>query len=55
MKSSSIDKMMVHGRVIARAIEQRKVEKQKYMIKAVQRRAERLEQAAETELFKTNI
>lgn len=44
-----------HGRIIARAMNQIKVESKKNMIKAVQQRAEKLEQAAEIELFKTNI
>jgi hypothetical protein len=55
MKSSKNDKLMEHGRIIARAMNELKVEHKKNMIKAVQQRAERLEQAAEIELFKTNI
>ena len=55
MKLSKNDKLLEHGRVIARAMQQLKVEQKKNMIQAVQQRAEKLEQAAETELFKTNI
>lgn len=48
-------KEMKHGRIIARAMNEIKVENKKNMIQAVQQRAEMLEQAAEQELFKTNI
>lgn len=43
-----------HGRVIARAIDEVKVEKQKNMIKAEKRRATMLENAAERALSGLN-
>lgn len=48
MKLSNHDKMMEHGRIIARAISDIKVEKQKNMIKAVKRRETLLHNAAES-------
>jgi len=53
MKSSHIsdnEKAMEHGRVIARAMDDVKVEKQKNMAKAEKRRATMLERAAERAL-----
>lgn len=46
---------MRHGRIIARAMNELKVDQKKNMIKAVQDKQAKLEQAAEIELFKTNI
>lgn len=48
-------KEMRHGRIIARAMNELKVDQKKNMIKAVQDKAEKLEQAAAIELFKVNI
>ncbi len=56
MKSSNLshDKLVEHGRAIARGMEKVKVEREKYQAKAVQRKAEKLSQAAER-LFNPNI
>jgi hypothetical protein len=50
MKSSNEDKVRDYGRVIARGMEDVKVEKEKNMTKAVKRRATMLERAAERAL-----
>ncbi len=55
MKSSNfsnkkIEEMKTNGRIIAQAIEQQKVEKEKNMMKAVKRRDTMLENAAERAL-----
>lgn len=45
------DKVVEQGRVIARAMDEFKVQKEKNMAKAVKRRATMLENAAEKALF----
>lgn len=51
MKSSKgSDKMLEHGRAIARAMDELKVQKEKNMAKAAKRKETMLYRAAETEL-----
>ncbi len=51
MKSLKLSKEMEHGRIIARAIDKFKVDKKKSMIRAEERRIEKIHQAAEIELL----
>ncbi len=54
LNTSKEAKLMEHGRVIARAMDEVKVEKQKNMIKADRRKATMLENAAERALSGKN-
>lgn len=50
MKSSQKDNLMNHGRVIAQAMQDMKIERQKNMAKAEKRKATMLEKSAEKAL-----
>lgn len=53
-KDKKVEQMNQHGRVIARAMDELNVQKEKNMAKAEKRRATMLENAAEKELFGNN-